>query len=241
MKDILINRLDMYLSGLGVLDLPAHKLEWENKVPEIFTTKVGELRTMVTAIQEEQKRQEVGTTGVTLEKDREETELEEASYALAQAAVIYYNDHQQETEAAELDLEPSDWRALRDQQLLAKSQLVIDRAGGLAAGDMAAEAAKYGITPLAAQALVKERKDYEDIVNASDVAIAIRKALTQGFRPAFRLTEAKMKELDKLILQFRGTDTGKAMVAAWQAARSTKDRGHGAANAPTPPPAEPVA
>jgi hypothetical protein len=239
MQDEFINRLDMFTRSLTVLELPQYKTVWENKAPLIFTTKAGEAREMVAAIQQEQKRQEARTSGTSQEKDREETELEDAAYTLAQAAVLYYNDHQQETEATELDLEPSDWRALRDQQLLAKSQLVIDRASELTSATLAAEAAKYGITPAAVQNLIKERGDYAAIVGATDVAIAIRKALTQGFRPAFRVTEAKLAELDKLILQFRSTEEGKAMVSAWQAARATKNRGR--AGSPPVSPAQPTA
>jgi hypothetical protein len=235
MQDEFINRLDMFSRSLGVLDKSEHKAVWENQPPLIFTTKVADARTMVNAIKEAQKKQETGTGGPTDEKDREETELEDAASVLAAALVLYYNDHQQESEAGEIDLTMSDWRKLRDQQLLGKSQLVIDRATALSSGATAAEAAKYGITLTAVTALTKERKDYDDIVNAPDVAIAIRKSLTKGFRTAFNATEAKFAELDKLILQFRLTDGGKALAAAWKAARVIKNSGSSGGEAPPTP------
>jgi hypothetical protein len=227
MKDEFINRLDMFSRSLGVLDMAEHKPIWQNKPPIILTTKIGEARVMTNALQEAEKKQEKGTGGMTDEKDREETELEDAALTLASALVLYYNDHGQETEAGEVDLTPSEWRGLRDQQLLAKSQLVIDGAAALATGATAEEAAKYGITPEAVEALTKERKDYDDIVNAPGVAIAVRTALTKGFREAFNLTEAKFAEVDKLTLQLRKTDKGRALVAAWKAAREIKGPGSG--------------
>lgn len=241
MQDEFVNRLDMFTRSLGVLDRPEHTSLWEDQPPLIFTTKVGEARTMTGALDEAQKQQEAATTGTTVEKEREETELEEEADLLGDALVLYFNDHGQETEAAEVDLTPTQWAKLRDRQLLAKAQLVIDRATALASGPTATEAAQYGITPAAVAALTKERKDYDDIINAPGVAIAVRKALTDGFRPAFNLVEKKFVELDKLIRQFAKTAEGKTMVASWKAARIIKDAGHGPRPAATvgtaPPPA----
>lgn len=241
MQDEFINRVDMFSRSLGVLDKAAHKPVWENQPPIILTVKVGEARVMTGAIKDAQKQQETGTGGPTAEKDREETELEDAAGVLASALVLYHNDHQQESEAGEVDLTMSDWRKLRDQQLLAKSQLVIDRATALATGATAAEAAKYGITPAAVQSVVKERKDYDGIVNAPDVAIAIRKALTKGFRRACNATEVKFAEIDRLMPQLRTTDAGKALAAVWKAARIVKDSGSsGGGDTPPAPPAPPA-
>jgi hypothetical protein len=122
------------------------------------------------------------------------------------------------------------------EKLLGKSQLVIDRATALSSGATAVDAAKYGITPAAVLSMTKERTDYDNIVNAPGVTIAVRKALTTGFRPAFKLTEKKFAEVDKLIRQFRTTAAGRTMIAAWNAARIIKDAGHtGGGEAPANP------
>lgn len=247
MQDEFSNRLDSFDRSLDVLDLPEHKPIWENQPPLAVTTKVGEARTMVGELKAAQQKQEAGTSGATTEKEREETELEEVASILAEALVIYYTDKGQETEAGELDLTESDWAKLRDAQLLGKSQLVIDRATALSTGAAAVDAAKYGITPAAVLSVTKERTDYDGIVNAPGVTIAVRKALTSGFRPAFKLTEKKFAEVDKLIRQFRTTAAGRTMIAAWNAARIIKDAGHtGGGEAPppaggggTPPPPAP--
>lgn len=225
----------MFTRSLDTLDLDANKPVWENQAPVIFTTKAGEARTMVGELQTAQQNQEAGTSGATGEKEREANELEDAASLLAQALVIYYTDKGQETEAGELDLARSDWDKLRDQQLLGKSQLVIDRATSLSTGATAVEAAKYGITPAAVTALTKERTDYDHIVNAPGVAIALRKALTKGFRPAFNAVERKFVDLDKLILQFGKTAAGKTLIGDWNAARVIKDTGHTGGGTANPP------
>ncbi len=121
--------------------------------------------------------------------------------------------------------------------MLTKSKLVIDHATAVTSGTKAADAAKYGITPAAAALLTKERKDYDDIVNAPGVAQAVRKALAKGFRPAFSLVERKFSELDALIIQFGTTPTGKDMIAAWDDARVQKgNNGPAAPGAPVTPP-----
>lgn len=149
---------------------------------------------------------------------------------VAQALVQWFADHQQEAEAGQISLTKSAWKALRDQQLLTKSQLVIDHATTLTTGPHAADAAKYGITPAAVQLLTKERGDYAEIINAPGAALAVRKALTKGVR------EKKFGELDALIIQVGTTPAGKSLIAAWNDARIQKGN-----NGPTPIPAIPAA
>ncbi len=241
MKEIYLIRLKSFERSLGVLKLPANKLIWENKTPEIFTQKVDEAGAMTATLRAEQSKQETQTSGITSEKDREETELENAAYTLAQALVLFFTDKNQESEAGEIDLTASDWEKLADSQLLNKSQRVIELATPLFSSTATAKAAQYGITEAAIQSLTKERADYDKIVNEPSIAASLRAALTKGFGEAFRLVESKFKELDKLIIQFGTTAEGRTMIAAWKDARVKKG-----ANAdsneekPAPTPAPPA-
>lgn len=215
-------RLKAFNRSLGVLDLAEHVALWKDKAPLIFTTKKAEADSMTAALADGAKKQETGLGGIVDEKDREETELEDAAFVVAQALLSWFNDQKQETEAAEVDFSKSSWQGLRDQQLLTKSQRVIDLATAVIGGAKATQAAEYGITAEAVTGLTKERGDFDEIVNAPSVAQSIRKALTKGLRPAFALVEKKFKELDGLIIQFGKTDAGKAMIAAWKDARIQK-------------------
>jgi len=135
-------------------------------------------------------------------------------------------------EVGEIDLTKSAWQGLRDQQLLTKSKLVIERAEGVVAES---DAAAYRITAAAIAALEAEYADYDAIINAPGVAQSIRKALTKGFRPAFNLVEKKFRQLDSLIIQFGATPAGAQMVAEWKDARIQKG-----SNGPNEPAAPPV-
>ena len=184
MQDEFINRLNMFTTSLDYLEEDDRPAIWQGQPPEIFTTKVTEATLMVAELAKVQQGQEADITGRADEKEREERELEDAAHELGQALAIYHRDRGEESEAGEVDLTITQWRQLRHQQLLQKSQLVVDRATAASSGATAVDAAKYGITPATVQALVKERGDFEAIVNAPATAIAVRKALTQGFRPA---------------------------------------------------------
>ena len=229
-------RLKAFNRSLGVLALPENVILWKDRPPEIFTVKQGEAATMAAALSDAAKQQETARTGITAEKDREETELEDAAHVLGQALALWFHANNREDEAAQVDFPISSWRQLRDQRLLTRSQLVIDLAAAAVSGPQSADAAKYGITAAAVADLTKERADYAEIVNAPGVAQAVRKALTRGFRPAFALVERKFGELDALILQFGNTPAGRSMIAAWKDARLRKGaNGTGPTPAPAPP------
>ncbi|MES2707103.1 MAG: hypothetical protein V4726_10935 [Verrucomicrobiota bacterium] len=219
-------RLKSFNRSLTLLDVPKNVAVWKDQAPEIFTTKQGEAVIMVAALEEAAMNQEAGLGGVAEEKDREETELEDAAFVLSQALGTWFTDQKHESDAGEVDLTISDWRQMRDQRLLAKSQRVIDLAKAVVAGPDGVAAAKYGVTTEAVTTLTKERADYDHIVNAPGVAQSLRRALTKGFRPAFNLVESKFKELDSLIIQFGRTEEGRSMIAAWKDARLKKGAGH---------------
>jgi hypothetical protein len=231
MEATLDRRLKAFNRSLDLLASKENRPLWENVNPLIFTTKYGEAVSMVQAIKDAAKNQEAGFGGITEQKDREETELENADFILAQAVALWLADKGREAEAGEIDLSKSAWQGLRDQQLLTKSRLVIERAQSVVAEP---DAANYGITPAAITALEAEYADYDEIINAPGVALTIRKALTKGFRSAFNLVEKKFKQLDALILQFDITPAGAQMVAEWKDARLQK--GSNGPDAPQPPP-----
>lgn len=75
--------------------------------------------------------------------------------------------------------------------------------------------------------LTKERDDFVEIVNAPTSLIAIRNALTKGLPAAMRLIQARMVQLDGLILQFGHTAAGQKMIEVWKSSRKVRDLGHG--------------
>ncbi len=233
-------RLKAFNRALAVLDLPEHVAIWKDQAPLIFTAKKSEAAVMTAALAEAAKKLEAESGGLTDEKQREETELEEAAFILSQALLLWLRDQNQESEAAEVAFSKSAWEDLRETQLLAKSQRVIDLVTGVTNGTRAEAAAAYGITAEELMKLKKERMDFALIVSEPGVAQSLRKALNKSLRPAFALVEMKFKELDSLILQYGKTPVGKAMIHTWSDARTQK--GLNAAKDPKKPgaPAKPA-
>lgn len=215
-------RLKAFRRSLETLDVTEIAAIWRDQQPVVFTRLHTEAGLMVAALEEAGKKQLTGTQGVASEKEIEETELEAAAHTLAQALRVWFSHMRQETEAVEMTLPLSAWQQLRDQQLLQRSQRVIDLATAVTTGPDSASAGEYGITGEAVTLLTKERKDYDAIVNAPGVVAAVRKALTKGMTQAFALVEMKFGEMDAIILQFAGTVAGREMIAAWKDARIQK-------------------
>ncbi len=174
MRDEFLNRLAMFQTSLNTLNSTEHKPAWFNQNPPQFTVKVAETAQELTELETFGRQQEAATTGAAEQKEREETEAENAAFILGRALVTYFRDHGNETDAAKADLEISDWRALRDQQLLEKARLVRDLAQGLTAGATAPNAAEYGIDAAAVEALTKESDDYASVITAPQQTIGGR-------------------------------------------------------------------
>lgn len=238
------NRLTAIKTAREVLEQPDLKTVWENQPPEAFTERVGDLDIMIAAVEKAQKDQEAGTSGPTQDKELEEKELEDVAMMYGNAVVLYDRQYRGEVDVSGLEITETEWRKMAGLSLLGRSQKVIDAMTTILAGAHAADATALGITTANLASLTKERTDYDEIINAPSAAIAIRAALSKGFRPAFRLLDGKMGELDMLIVQFGGTTAGKGMIAAWKAGRVIKGVGQGtpaksAAKKTTTPPVTP--
>ncbi|MCA9219206.1 MAG: hypothetical protein KDA71_02700 [Planctomycetales bacterium] len=180
----------------------------------------------------------------------------------------YYLDRHQEALAAQVDFPPSSWQLLRDEQLIARSQTVLNRLqealasdGSPTSGDgigtttvteaptndppvaAAAPLADYGLTAASAAALEKELQDYVAIVSAPQTSTAGRAAMTKMLRERFIDIARHLERMDKLIDAFRTTPAGVAFAESWTAARNIYDRSHGPSTPPTDPPStsEPMA
>lgn len=241
MKAEFINRLGMFNTSIVTLNVDVHKVVWFQQDPKIFTTKVAEVTQAIEDLKEFCRKQGIDITGAALDKEREAVEAEDAAHPIARALVQWFRDLKDETNAAKVDLSLTDWRRLRDQELLAELNTTLGLAQGVTGGAQAVAAVGYGLTPAKVLALSKEIDDIKAFINAPQASIADRKALTLQLRARFNVVEEKFASLDDLILNFKGTAAGRALVGAYQAARIVRDLGTGHTQTPpTPtPPAPP--
>ena len=236
MKDEFTNRLGAFRTTLDFLQAPASKVKWDGQPPLRFTSRVAEAVAAVAALAEFCQQQGAVIKGAAVDKAREEKELEDAAFVLGQAVTECCRGLGNEADAVRCAFSKSAWRGMRDAALLANAREVIRIAEGLLAGAQAAAAAECGITAATVAACKKEADDYETVISLPQQAIAGRKATTGQMRERFNTVEAVFASLDGLVEQF----PDKTFVAAYHAARTIRDNGHGPGTEPTPaPPAPP--
>lgn len=243
MKDEFSNRLTAFQTARDTIFSDQWRPVWEGKPPLIFGERAEEMKSALADLEEFCRKHGVVITGAAEDKDREETELEDAAFLNAKALAEFYKAAGNRTEAAKYDFPITRWRQLRDSELLAEAKSVRLAMEALATGTSATEAAKYDLTAAAAMALEKERTDYEKLVTAPAQAAKGRKALTGQLRAEFAKVSAKFESLDNLVGKFGTTPEGRDFVATYKAARIIRDAGGGGALAPaaaaSTPPATP--
>ena len=232
MRDEFVNRLAMFQTCLGTLNSAEHKPVWFQQPPLIFSTKVEQAAQAVADLEAFARQQEADTTGTTQDKQREEAELEEAAHLFGSTLAIWFGDQDDQANAAQVDLPPSGWGALRDQQLLEKARLARDLGQSVVDGAQAEEAAAYGISAEEVARLSKEIDDYAAAITAPQQSIAQRRAITAQLRDRFNAVARQFDALDKLILHFGRTAGGRALIATYQASRIIHDRGRGSSSQP---------
>jgi hypothetical protein len=239
MKDEFSNRLTAFQTARDTIFSELWRPVWEGKPPVIFGERALEMKTALAGLEEFCRKHGVVITGAAEDKDREETELEDAAFLNAKALVEFYKAAGNGTEAAKYNFPITHWRQLRDGELLREAKSVRLAMEGLASATATqAEAAKYELTTAAATALEKERTDYEKLLTAPAQGISGRKALTGQLRAEFAKVSAKFESLDNLVAKFGTTPLGRDFVATYKAARIIRDAGGGggaAAGTTTPP------
>lgn len=182
------------------------------------------------------QKQGEATTGSAADKRREEKELEDAAHVLGRLVVRCCRAAGDEAGAATFDLPITGWRKMRDETLLQTARALETKATACAAMPAGVQ---FGITAERVAALKKEADDYEALIVAPDSAISGRAAVTRQLRPAFNAFEARLEEIDDLMLTLRTTAAGALFVSKYEQARSINDRGHGPGEDEPEPPEPP--
>lgn len=234
MKNEFANRQNMHLAVLVLLADPTHQPAWKDQAPLAFTTRANALVPMVNALTDLIAAQQADTTGYAADKDREEQELESAAHEISEALAAWYEDQDREADAAKVSLALSGWQRLRDAELIARARL-LHGALTAALAENSASLAEYDLTAADATRLAKETSDFEALVANPAAAISGRKALTAALRPKFREVAAVLTKMDRLVLRFRKTEAGTRFADTWKAARTIRDLGQAAPQAPAAP------
>ena len=225
MNDRHADRLTMFRTCLRTLE--EHQEVWQDKSPRIFTQKVSLLAEAVSEIEAtERQRQRVATSGLTSDKQREEVELEDAAFVVANLLSVWYTDREELQYAHQTDLSASEWRKMRKSLLLEKARHVHELGQTVVSGQDAEAAADYGITQAELDLFGQEIESYADLSVGPQQLLAEQKALTAALDEKFRAASRLLDVLDKLVPMFaRHRSAGRAFVAAFQGSRVIRDSG----------------
>lgn len=233
MQNEFANRQNMHLTILKVLEDATYQPVWKNQSPAVFGNRAAELIPLIHGLTDLIAGQQTATTGYATDKDREETELENAAHDISQALADWYEDQGHHGDSAQIDLSLSAWQRLRDTELIAKSRLLHQKLTAALATDAAAMV-DYGLDAADATLLAKELADYEAIIADPSAAISRRRSLTLTLRPKFRAVSELLAKMDRSVLRFRRTADGAAFAAVWDAARIVRDLGSSGPATPAP-------
>lgn len=234
MNDRYRSRLAMFKASLAVLNLPEYKPLWQRQPPLIFTTKVVATEGLVAALEAAAQAQSTDITGGAADKAQEERELEDVCILYGGTAAMWYRDHGDATNAAKIDLTPSGWRKLAEQELIGQSRVLRDLLQAIVDSGTG-EADDWGLTAEAVASITKESDEFAAAITDPQTARAKRKAQTAALRPQFAAINDALSDLDSLILHFSGAPAGDSLIAAYQNARNIIDRGKGSSTAPEEP------
>ncbi len=235
MNDRIANQLASYRTRLDCLDQPNHLAIWQNQFPQAFTTKVAAARSATQILIGAAAEQSAPIIGSAADKRREEKELEDAAYTLARALVACCTDAGDLTQAAKYDLPLSAWRAMRDEVLIQRVNLLESDATALASGPSSGDANNYGINLAAIAHLRKEADDYAAFLISPQAAISNRSELTASLPLLSRAAAILFDQVEDLLPQFSNTPLGIIFVGNYRASTQIIDRGHGSLPAIAPP------
>lgn len=233
MKDIITNRLDMAAACIAVADKPEN-LAITNTVPPLdFVADYAAMKAEHASIFAAASMSEAATTGFTDTKADAEEILEERAYIMARALCVHFAKTGNLTDRARVDLTKTSFARLRDAALKTTCELIYNLAV-TASGEPGA--AGRGITAPRITALEGALSDFSDKIAAPRGQIATRSAQKREVEMRVAGLMEMLSGLDDLILLYGDTEAGRAFIAAWQAARTIVDAGHGPAPTPPTPP-----
>lgn len=224
MTDPNTNRLNMVSTCITTAELAAHAAVWTNQAPLDFGTDFAAWKAKYNATTALAATAYAATTGPADAKAIAETAIEDATFTLARACVAHFKKTGDHARRAQVNLTKSAIQRLRDQALVTTATLIRD-IGNVARSETGALG--RGVTEARVIALTSALAAFSAQLNAPRTQIANRSALIRDVETRIADLVADAEALDDLVVQFDGTEAGRAFTAAWMQARIIVDAGHG--------------
>ncbi len=243
MKLRITNQLNMIGASLGIAYGPDYQLVWKAQPPLDFTDDIAAVQTGYAAITAKAALVEKADGGASDMKGAAETALEDDTYLLARALTSHYKKTGDLDNLAKVDVSKSSIQRLKTQDLVAKCTEIRDLASVAVTQP---DAAKRGVTAARITDVSDDITAFTAVMNTPRGQIVNRSTLIKEIETDTAGLLDDLKNLDDLVLQFDGSETGLRFIEAWKQVRQVVDIGHttnGDTPAPTPavatPPAKP--
>lgn len=234
MNDRLKNRLNMINTCLGIANSAEHKPVWDGKDPADLGPGLTVLGTSYNACLAKAALADGTRDGSADAKASAETAVENTAYVLARALAVHFKKTGNLVNLGKVNLAKRDFVKLAGQPLIAKATEIRDLANATVGEP---NAASRGVNDVRVDNLSDTIDAYAPLVNAPRSQTVNRSALLKELETDTAAMLDQLTDLDDLILQVDGGETGQRFQAAWKRARIIVDAGHGPAPEETPAPA----
>jgi hypothetical protein len=193
------NHLSSYLAVNFVFS------KYETKVaalPALLAT-VTKYRGLMNELDSVRLIQEGHTTGTTLQKQKEEAEMIEATVRIAAAVYLYAKEQNNLELQEQVNVSPTYLQRLGDSKLVSHCTLIYNLANGLDAEALV----PYGVLPETIGGLKKEIDDFAALVAKPRTQIVARSTATNRMKELFKeISDLLLDELDKLMLLLKNQE-----------------------------------
>ena len=227
-------------SSITLAQSSDYKSIWDGQDPADFGIDLGLLTGKFGTISAKHAAALAATGGAADAKAFAEATLETSAFILARALAVHFKKSGDLDRRGKVDFTKSDLVKLRDRDLVDQSSAIRDLA---TAALSQAGAAGRGVTAARVAILTAAIAAFTELLNHPRGQIVNRSTLLKEVETDTAALLEDLRDLDDLVLQFEGTESGPRFIQAWKKARIIIDAGHGPGEeeAPVSPPLAPPA
>jgi len=234
------NQLNMVGACINIALSPEYRPVWDGIAPLDFTTDIAQVQTDYGNITTKAAQATAATGGAADAKAVAETALEDAAFIVARALANHFKKSGDLDRFGKVDFSKSAIVRLRNQDLASQTTAIRDLA---VTAQAEPDAVNRGVTAARITTLSTAITNFTTQMRAPRGQIVNRSTLLREVETDTAALVERVNDMDDLVLQFSGSETGDRFVEAWKRARIILDLGGGGPNnggtppAPTPPPA----
>jgi hypothetical protein len=211
-------------SSITLAQSSDYKSTWDGQDPADFGTDLAVLTGKFGTISSKHAEALAATGGGADAKASAEAALESGAFTLTRALAVHFKKSGDLDRRGKVDFTKTDLIKLRDRDLIDQATAIRDLA---TAALSEAGAAGRGVTAARIAILSASIAAFTELLNHPRGQIVNRSTLLKEVETDTAALLEDLRDLDDLVLQFEGTESGPRFIQAWKKARIIIDAGHG--------------